>query len=347
MALQHGGKAPSLAEVTRGESGVGMSSKNCFVLLAALGVLIFPTLSNSGRAPDGRSSPPSLQQATVAPAPTGNQTSHQEAAESKQSAVTIHPDLNFPAAAWTMLVQKVTSDSVRDRSDALSALTVLDSDTKAVTLIETALDDKDENIRVFAATSLGDIKARSAIPKLKGALDDKSAAVSFAAAQALWKMGDRSGRDIFYQILDGERKTKPGLIKSKLNEAKLEMHDPKALALLGINQISGAFLGPFAMGVSMLEEFAKETSAPVQALCAQLLAADDSRHTVNELTAALDDKHWTVRAAAAKSLAKLRVHRAVPQLKNMMENDKSQPARLVAAAAIVQLSQHVRKSSQN
>jgi HEAT repeat protein len=341
------GEAPSLVEVTRGETGVSMSSTNCFVFLAALGVLIFPTVSKSGRPADGRSSSPSVQQPTAAPPPSGNQTSNQESAESKQRAVGINPDLNLPAAAWTLLVQKVTSDSVRDRSDALSALTVLDSDRKAITLIENALGDKDENIRVFAATSLGDIKARSAIPKLKGAMDDKSAAVSFAAAQALWKMGDRSGRDIFYEILDGERKTKPGLIKSKINEAKLEMHDPKALALLGINQISGAFLGPFSMGVSMFEEFAKDTSAPVQALCAQLLAADDSHHTVDELTAALDDNHWPVRAAAARSLARLRYHGAMPQLKDMMENDKSQPARFVAAAAIVQLSHHVRKPSRN
>ncbi len=80
----------------------------------------------------------------------------------------------------------------------------------------------------------------------------------------------------------------------------------------------------------------------VQAFCAQLLATDDIRETTDELTDALDDKNWTVRAAAAKSLAKLDYHGAMPQLKDIMENDKSQPARFAAAAAVIQLSGHPR-----
>jgi HEAT repeat protein len=335
----------SWVEVTRGETGVSSPGANCFVLLIAFGALVFPAVSSIGRPDSAQSSLPSVQQSAAAPAAASGSQTSQEPAESKSG---VNSDMNLPAAAWTLLAQSVNADSVRVRSDALSALTVIDSDRRAITLIENALDDKDENIRAMAATSLGDVKARSAIPKLKDAMDDKSAAVSFAVAQALWKMGDRSGRDIFYEILDGERKTQPNPIKSKINEAKLEMHDPKALALLGINQVSGAFLGPFSMGVSMLEDFAKDTSAPVQAFCAQLLAADDSHQTVDELTAALDDKHWPVRAAAARSLAKLRYHGAMSQLKDMMENDKSQPVRFVAAAAIIQLSQHhARKPSRN
>jgi HEAT repeat protein len=161
--------------------------------------------------------------------------------------------------------------------------------------------------------------------------------VSFAAAQALWKMGDRSGRDIFYAVLDGERKTSPGLIKGKVRTAKQEMHDPKALALIGINEASGAFLGPFSMGVSMIEEYAKNTSAPVQAVCAQLLAMDDSRRTTDELEDALWDKNWAVRAAAARALAKLNDRKAVKQLTDIMENDKQESARFVAAAAIIRL----------
>jgi HEAT repeat protein len=103
-------------------------------------------------------------------------------------------------------MQAANSDKFRDRSDAVSSLTILDHDRKAIAVISNALDDKDETVRMLAATSLGDIKAKSAIPKLRTALDDKSPQVGFAAAQALWKMGDRSGRDIFYEVLDGERR---------------------------------------------------------------------------------------------------------------------------------------------
>lgn len=247
------------------------------------------------------------------------------------------PKENLSVTAWKLLQTGMASDKARSRSDALSALTILPSNTKATTLIEDRLEDKEESIRVLAATSLGDIKARSAIPSLKKNLEDPSAQVSFAAAQALWKMGDRSGRDIFYAVLDGERKTSPGLIKSKIRTAKQEMHDPKALALIGVNEASGAFLGPFSMGVSMIEEYAKDSSAPVQAVCALLLAMDDSRRTTDELEYALWDKNWAVRAAAARAIAKLNDRKALRQLTDMMMTDKQEAARFVAAAAIIQL----------
>jgi hypothetical protein len=243
-----------------------------------------------------------------------------------------------PADGWKMLADAVASDKLRDRSDAISALTILPHDRRAVDIVAHALDDKEETIRMLAATSLGDMKARSAIPKLKAALDDKSPQVSFAAAQSLWKMGDRSGRGIFYDVLIGERKVKPGPIQQKIRQARLDMHDPKALALIGVNEASGAFLGPFSMGVSMVEEYAKNGGTSVQALCAQLLATDDNSQTIEQLNMALDDKNWTVRAAAARSLANLNVHGALPQLQDMMQNDKSQPARLAAAAAVIHLS---------
>jgi HEAT repeat protein len=92
------------------------------------------------------------------------------------------------------------------------------------------------------------------------------------------------------------------------------------------------------MGISMLEEFAKDSSSPVQAACAQLLAQDDSSRTFAELRDALGDKNWTVRAASARALAKINDWKAVPQLKDMMENDKARPVRFVAAAAILWLS---------
>jgi hypothetical protein len=123
----------------------------------------------------------------------------------------------------------------------------------------------------------------------------------------------------------------------------MDMHDPKTLTLIGVNEVSGAFLGPFSMGVSVVEEYAKNSGASVQALCAQLLATDDSNRTVDELTDALGDKNWTVRASAARSLAKLNYHGAMPQLRDMMLNDKAQPTRFSAAAAIVRLEGHARR----
>ena len=277
--------------------------------------------------------------ATKPPAPAASsQSDKPSASTSSKPAAAPTAAKTTPADGWKMLIDAAASDKLRDRSDAISALTMLDRDRKAVDIVVRALDDKEETIRMLAATSLGDMKARAAIPKLRAALDDKSPQVSFAAAQALWKMGDRSGRGIFYDVLIGERKVKPGPIKQKMQQARMDMHDPKALALIGVNEASGAFLGPFSMGVSMVEEYAKNGGTSVQALCAQLLATDNTGETVEQLNMALSDKNWTVRAAAARSLARLNVRSALPQLKDMMQNDKSQPARLAAAAAVIHLS---------
>ncbi|HXQ25839.1 MAG TPA: HEAT repeat domain-containing protein [Candidatus Acidoferrales bacterium] len=298
------------------------------LLLAVLG------LTAAARPTDYQAQAPATQQ-TLAPATPGQEST---APAAQSPATPPGPVADLPSAAWAMLTQGAASEKTRDRSDALSALTIVGRNPKAVSLMENALADKDVNVRVLAATSLGSIRARSAIPKLTGAVDDSAPQVSFAAVQALWRMGDRRTREILYEILAGERKTKPGVIKGKMASATAQMHDPKSLALIGINQASGVFLGPFSMGISFIEEYTKNNSAPVQALCAQMLAADDSPDTVQELRDALGDKNWAVRASAARALAQLGRPEAIPQLKDMMANDKERPARFAAAAAIIRLS---------
>jgi len=277
-----------------------------------------------------QASHPNTGQAAPAPPKTSGP------ASAGQSSAAQAPKAHAPDP-WEMLMNGANSQKLRDRSDALTALSILRTDRKAIAVIANALSDKDETIRTLAATTLGDMKARPAIPKLREAIDDPSPEVSFAAAQALWKMGDRTGRDIFYDVLDGQRKVKPGLIKSKMREARKDMHDPKALALIGVNEVSGAFLGPFSMGVSVAEEYAKNNGTSVQALCAELLALDDSRQTMEELAYALGDGNWAVRASAARSIARLNYHGATASLKDMLQNDKSQPARFTAAAALIHL----------
>lgn len=242
--------------------------------------------------------------------------------------------------AWKILADASASAKVQSRSDALSALSILGSDPRAVRTVERELGDSDDGNRAQAATSLGDMRARSTIPKLrKTMMEDPSPVVSFAAARALWLLADRSGREILYGVLRGEQKATDGIVKRRIDKAKKEIHDPKALALIAANEASGALLGPFAMGVSLAEEYAKDTSAPVQARCASLLAADNTSNTAEQLAGALDDKNWAVRVAAARALVKMNRKEVIPQLRQMMATDKDEPVRLVAAAAILKLSQ--------
>jgi HEAT repeat protein len=311
----------------------------CYLLLVfVFACAAMPALASTKQAGQpAQNSQPGNEQAAPSAPKSGASTTPTKATEAKPKAEQGKPGPNKAPDPWAMLMNGANSEKFRDRSDAITALSILRTERKAIAVVANALSDKEETIRVLAATTLGDMKARPAIPKLREAIEDPSPEVSFAAAQALWKMGDRSGRDIFYDVLDGQRKVKPGLIKSKMREARKDMHDPKALALIGVNEVSGAFLGPFSMGVSMAEEYAKNNGTSVQALCAELLALDDSRRTTEELTYALGDANWTVRATAARSIARLNYRGAMGSLKDMMQNDKSQPARFAAAAAIIHL----------
>jgi HEAT repeat protein len=245
--------------------------------------------------------------------------------------------------AWGMLRDGAGSENARTRSDTISALAGLSESHEAISLVQQGLKDKETKLRLLAATSLGGMKARSAIPQLRESLNDPSGEVSFAAAQSLWKMDDRSGRDLLYEVISGERKVKPGVIRSKMNKAGEIVHDPKAMLLIGINEASGALLGPFSLGVSFAEEYAKNNSAPVQALCAQMLARDDRPNTISVLSDALHDKNWSVRAAAMRSLAELHRSEFIPQFADTMENDKNGALRFVAAATIVRLTEPKRK----
>jgi HEAT repeats len=158
-------------------------------------------------------------------------------------------------------------------------------------------------------------------------------------------MGDRSGRDLFHDLLTGKRKTKPGLVQRHIDQVKKDVHDPQARALIGINEASRAFLGPFSMGVSVVEEYAKNTSAPAEGLCAGLLSVNNTPDTVEQLALALAGRNWAVRAAAAKALARMNRVEMIPQLTEMMNADKDEPARLVAAAAIIRLKDHRRTAA--
>jgi HEAT repeat protein len=304
-----------------------------------------PAQTDSSAQPKANSQP--AQGASQAPS-QGNDTSASPAAAGQaQPAPTTAPVavLDPPTVAWKMLTDAVHSDKYPTRSDAIAALSVLDTDRRAVRLMIDALNDKEAIIRVQAATSLGQIKARAAIPALHDRLEDEEPQVVFAAAQALWNMGDRTGREILYEVLDNERKAHPGLIKGNIAKAKAEMHDPKGLILIGINSTSLALLGPGALGVTAVEEMATNHDAPLQALCAKMLADDDEPETVSELESALSDKSGIVRAAAAHALGSLNDPKAIPSLTATMQNDKSQIARLTAAAAIVRVSQRQRRKT--
>jgi HEAT repeat protein len=208
---------------------------------------------------------------------------------------------------------------------------------RVVNLIQAALADKDPSIRQLAARTLGEMRARTSIPKLRHALADDSPEVSFAAAKSLWSMGDRSGRDVFLEILSGQRSSSSGLLKGQFDAAKKKFQDPGKLAIIGAKEAASSLFGPAGWGIKVMEEVTQDRSASARAMSAILLGPDATLDALHQLQDALTDKNWIVRAAAAQALGTSGHRDQISYLRPLLQDDK--PAvRYMAAASILRLS---------
>jgi HEAT repeat protein len=293
--------------------------------LLAIGPLALPAYSGPP-APQSKAAPPQSKAAAPAEKPEAN--------------AGIYRD------SWRLLEAGSRSENLRKRTDVIAALSSMEGDKRAIRLLEVALDDKHAEIRRNAASALGNMNAREAIPHLRQATNDKDAGVSFAAAEALWRMGDENGATIFYAVALGNRHVEKGFVSSNIYAAWQELHDPLALADIGIGEASSAFLGPFAEGITIARELAKDRSAPARALSVTLLGERPNHDTEKILVDTLDDKNIAVRAAVAKALGGFDDQALIPQLAPLL-SEKGTPVikpvdavRFMAAAAIIRLHNH-------
>lgn len=207
---------------------------------------------------------------------------------------------------------------------------------KAVAMVVSALEDKDYSVRQAACVSLEQMKARQAIPSLKTALDDKAPEVAFAAAKALYTMGDPMGREVLVAVLLGDQADSSGFFKGSMHDMKEKMHDPKGLMLIGVKEGAGAFLGPASAGIPVAEGLMKDANASGKTAAVALLAKDTNPETAKAIREALGDKNWTVRAAAIRTLALNDRRDALKDIIPLMD-DKKDEVTFSAAAAVIRL----------
>ena len=212
-------------------------------------------------------------------------------------------------------------------------------DPEAIRLVEAALkDDKDSLIRATAAAVLGEMKSRQSIPTLRAALDDPAGEVGFAAAKALWEMGDKSGRGFLEDVVAGQQPATDGGVKGALHRADRLRHDPQKMAIIGAKSASGALLGPFNIGVLAAEQVFKGGAEAARMQALNLLADDCDVQTFKLLEAATtDDKTWAERATAAKALGRCGNPDAIPKLEQNLSNSNV-AVKFMSAAAIIRLS---------
>jgi HEAT repeat protein len=235
--------------------------------------------------------------------------------------------------AWDVLKSGLDDPATVKRATAVRVLSLLTGETRAVTLACRALSDSKAQVRVAAAIALGELHAKSAIPKLQAALSDKEPVVVLAAAHSLLTMKDTSAYQAYYEILTGERKGSKGVVAAEIDTLK----DPKQLALLGFEE--GIGFVPFAgIGYAAVKTMVKDDSSPVRAAAARVLADDPDHGTDDALIqAATGDKSQLVRTAALDSLSR-RGHTAVIDRIAPALNEDKDAVKYTAAAAIVHLS---------
>jgi hypothetical protein len=233
--------------------------------------------------------------------------------------------------AWQMLESACTGDKTSNRATAIRVLGLMPNNAKAVKLAQDALKDESPEVRMAAAAALGDMKSRASLPQLRKALQDKDPSVALAAAHSLELMHDDAAYEVYYEVLNGERKAGKGLIASQ----KSILGDPKKMAQLGFEEGIGFI--PFAgIGWGAIKTITKDDSSPVRAAAAKVLAKDPDPATTKALADAVADKSWLVRAAALEALAK----RGDPSVLRTVElslSDEKDAVKYTAAATVLRL----------
>ena len=242
-------------------------------------------------------------------------------------------------SAWDVLKQGLADKNPETRRQAVTAIGSIGANVpEAVKAVEDAMKDMDPLVRQTAAAELGEMKAKQSVALLKSALDDSSAEVAFAAAKALWDMGDKTGRNLIEDVLTGQQKASQGMVSGAMQDAKRKMHDPKGLAVMGFKEASGALLGPFNIGVIAAEQAFKDGGAGARALAATMLTRECDPQSLRLLErSCTDDKSWAVKATVAKSLGQCGNNDVVPTLERNL-SDSHVAVKFMSAAAIVKIS---------
>jgi HEAT repeat protein len=97
-------------------------------------------------------------------------------------------------------------------------------------------------------------------------------------------------------------------------------------------------MGPFGVGVPITEMLMKDKESSGKTAAVLLLATDTTEASKQAIGAALSDKNWTVRAAAARAVGSRGIQTFFDDVVSIFE-DKREEARYSAAATVIRLKQ--------
>jgi HEAT repeat protein len=240
--------------------------------------------------------------------------------------------------AWSILQAGVSNTNSQQRVSAVTALALITSNPKAVTMAEQALQDSNSDVRAAAATSLGTMKAESAIPALQQALKDTDPSVIMAAAESLVGMKNEDGYDTYYAVATGQLKSGTGLVSTQEKALNQLLHNPKDLAETAFEQGIGFVpFGGLGFGAFKMIHDSGADATVVKATALKMLATDPDPRSGKALVAATTDQQWVIRSAAYDAIARRGDRSLLPDITTGL-SDQQEVVKLTAAAAVAQLS---------
>jgi HEAT repeat protein len=234
--------------------------------------------------------------------------------------------------AWTILKSGLADKGFEQRARAARVLGLLEDNSQAEDLALKSLADEKPEVRSAAASALGQMKAKSAVPKLVATLkEEQDVSVVIAGARSLIALGEPLGYSLYYAVLTGEKKSGESL----MDQQKKLLSDPKKMGQLGF--AAGIGFVPFAsIGYGAIKTLSKDDVSPVRAAAAKILAKDPDPKSTAALVEAASDKSWIVRVAAIDALSERGDSSVLPRIEPKMDDEKA-AVRFTAAAAVIHL----------
>lgn len=226
------------------------------------------------------------------------------------------------------------------RREVAVALSLLPAKDPAADLLTSLVKDKDVLVRQAAIDSIAELGDRKRYPLIKAALEDEVPEVAYAAARALWRIGDPAGTALLEEIYAEEAKAKSGFMKGELRNMMRKLKTPQS-AILFIAQ-RGAFLVPvpgLGQGISAVNSLLSDEAFSARAT-ALLLLCQDARKRSPACASMLDrsfvDEDWSVRAAGLQLVAASRDGMRRGKVAGLL-GDKSEKVRYRAAATYLRV----------
>ena len=199
--------------------------------------------------------------------------------------------------AWSTLEAGLHDKKADNRVLAVSALGLMPGDRKAAEAAEQALEDSDATVRRAGIAALGEMNAKTSLPKIKALISHSDAKTVVAIAAVLTKFKDPEGYDIYYQLLTGKRKGGGSILDG--------IKDRKDLEKMGVETALG-FVPFGGIGTGAYDYFKRNGSSDSNlSVTAVFAVAEDPDPVVKKaLVQSSFNGKEVVQAASLRALAK-------------------------------------------